>query len=431
MSSTAPAATATPAPEPKSRGRGVIAWVLVVIASILLPLAVIAFWGQRTITDTDRYIATVGPLGTDPAIKDAIVNKTTATLVEAVKENDGVNEALSTLPPIAANKLEPIILGAMQSLITQVATKIVDSPKFETFWVEINKQAQQALIKALSGDTSGPVSVSGGEVVLDTSVVAEDVKNQLVDRGLTFLKDKQLPASMDQNVVLLKSDEVKQAQLIYKFSVPVARWLIPLVGLLFVIAVLVSRRRARLLMGIGIGIVLGVGVLSVGLGIGKTYLSTAAPNSQAQSVLNAFWLALSKYLATAVSAFITLGVIIALIAWFGGRSAPATKLRGYISATLRRAGAKVQASWIGGPASFLAKHWRAAFIVVALLGVVALFAMSSISMATVIWTSVICLAVAAIIYLITGAASATGSAVTAADDGPADTSPTVVMPTKT
>ena len=73
-----------------------------------------------------------------------------------------------------------------------------------------------------------------------------------MDKGLTGLADKQIPAGADQNIVLLQSQELAQAQLIYKFTIPLARYLLPVLALILVGAVLISGRRARVVFGIGI-----------------------------------------------------------------------------------------------------------------------------------------------------------------------------------
>lgn len=408
-------ATPTAAKEKSGRGRGFIAWVFVVIASLLLPVAVVAFWGQRTITDTERYLATVAPLAESAVIKAAIVNKATETIMTTIEEQEAVSELLDGLPPVVVQKLQAPIQGAVQGLVTQVATKIVESPKFEEFWVEINKQFQTGLIAALEGTSDGPLQIEGNEVVLDTSVVAAEVQQALVDRGLTVLEGKELPDAANQKIVVLKSDELAQAQLIYKFSVPLARFLIPLVAILLLAAVGISRRRARIVMGAGIGIVMGSLVLSIGLGIGKEALASAAPTTAAQEVLNVFWVTLTRYLATSVSSWVTGGVVIALLGWFGGRSEPATKLRGYISGSLVRAGGKVTAPWLQSPAGFLRSHWRGAFILLGFLATAVLFLTEPITVSAIVWTTVMSLAIAALITAITGVG--TGGAEAGAETG--------------
>ena len=66
------------------RFRGVIAWVLVVVAGILVPLAMVAFWGQRSITDTERWVTTVAPLAQDQAIRDQVANAATEAILKQI-----------------------------------------------------------------------------------------------------------------------------------------------------------------------------------------------------------------------------------------------------------------------------------------------------------------------------------------------------------
>jgi hypothetical protein len=378
-----------------------------VIAGILMPVAVIAFWGQRTITDAERYIATVGPLAAEQPIKDAIVGKTTDSLMALIEQDDTVNEALAALPPVAAAKLKPAILGGIEGLVTNVTTKIVNSEQFEKLWLELNTRLQQNLIDILNGERSGAVSLQGDEVVLDTGVIADAAKQALVDKGVTGLADKQIPPGADRNIVLLQSNELAQAKLIYQLSIPLARYLLPLLAILLVAAVLISGRRARVVFGIGIAAILGMLLLGVGLAIGKEALNSAAPSTTAQGVLNAFWTTLTRYLSTAVTAYLAVGIIIALLGWFGGRSRPATSARGAIGSGLRQSGARVSASWLQGIAAPLRSHWRAAFITIGVIMTALLLVNGGVSAAVVWWYAAIAVALCAIVYFLTGVGTRT------------------------
>ncbi len=46
--------------------RRISAWVLVVLASILIPVSVISVWAIRTVTNTDQYVKTMAPLAAQP-----------------------------------------------------------------------------------------------------------------------------------------------------------------------------------------------------------------------------------------------------------------------------------------------------------------------------------------------------------------------------
>jgi hypothetical protein len=51
--------------------------VLLVLTCILVPVALLAVWVHGIALDTDRYVATVAPLASDPAMEDAAVHRIT------------------------------------------------------------------------------------------------------------------------------------------------------------------------------------------------------------------------------------------------------------------------------------------------------------------------------------------------------------------
>ena len=57
----------------------------------------------------------------------------------------------------------------------------------------------------------------GEQVVLDVSVVIDQVKQRLVDRGLTIVQNVPIPDS-DRQIVLLEAPQVKQLRTIYSFA---------------------------------------------------------------------------------------------------------------------------------------------------------------------------------------------------------------------
>lgn len=413
---TADSSTSTRAHDSGSKPRGVVAWILVVIASILMPLALVAFWGQRTLTNTVDYVETVAPLVEEQAVQDAIVTQTTATIMTAVEDNKIVEEVLNVLPPAAVAKLKPAIEGAIESLVTQVATKIVTSDQFYDFWVGANERLQQALISALSGNPDGAVTIEGNEVVLDTEPLAKEVQAALVERGLTALEGVELPAAADQKIVLLTSNELAQARTIYAFTIPLARYLIPVLALLTLVAVAVSTRRARIVMGVGIGVAIGMAALAFGLSFAKTILASAAPTTTAQSLLDVFWVTLTRYLNTAVWAWLAAGLVVALLGWFGGRSGPATAARTAVSTSLRNAGAKVGSASSSGVGDFLEAHWRGVFIAIGVLGTASLFLFSPVTVGVVLGVTALCLVLAALVTFLRGLG---GSTATPADGGAA------------
>lgn len=421
----------TPAVKVKKGGkaRGAVAWVLLIIAAILLPLGVVGFWGQRSLTDTERYVETVAPLSQDPAIRDQVAAAATAALQQQIDSNQTIDDLLASLPAPAQKLLKAPIEGALNSLISQVVTKLVNSEQFDQLWVAANKNLQQQLISALEGDQSGSVKIQNDEVVLDIGTVIEKAKQELVDKGVTALADKPVPPAADRQIVLLKSEQVKQARIIYAFSVPVARWLLPL-GLVLVLAsILISTRRARMVLAAGVAITIGMAALSIGLTVARQQVADSFTNTPYATVVNTFFVTLTRYLTTAVSAGLTIGIIIAILGWFGGRSQPATSLRGAIGGGLRRAGSRVDGSAFDTIGRTFRSHPTAVKIVIAVVATALLFIVSDpITVASVVWLTVIALAVTALCEFISGIGSSTAGDDTSPSDDTA-TTPTTVIPT--
>ena len=64
----AAAAPRPPRPGGRQRWRSIVAVLLIVLGCVLAPLAGVAVWARNQVTNTERYIRTVAPLASDPAI---------------------------------------------------------------------------------------------------------------------------------------------------------------------------------------------------------------------------------------------------------------------------------------------------------------------------------------------------------------------------
>jgi hypothetical protein len=60
---------AGPEPAGRQRWRTILAVLLIVVGCVLAPLAGVAVWARNQVTNTDRYVRTVEPLASDPAIQ--------------------------------------------------------------------------------------------------------------------------------------------------------------------------------------------------------------------------------------------------------------------------------------------------------------------------------------------------------------------------
>ena len=266
-----------PAAERPSRGRSVAAVICVVLAGLLTMPAAVAYWGQRTLNDTERYVATVDPLVASPEVQDVIATKVTDAIEKQV-DIEAILNSVFTGVITDRPRLEQLVgplAAAINGLIDRQVREFIASDEFADLWVRINTRAQQALHRVLTGEGSGAVTVQGNEVVLDVDEVIKAVKERLVARGLTLVENVPIPET-DRQIVLLESDGLEQLRTIYAFGNPVAIWMLPLVAALYLIAFVLARRRPR--MGVVIGALLAANavLLALFLSIGCQLWSTSS-----------------------------------------------------------------------------------------------------------------------------------------------------------
>jgi hypothetical protein len=367
--------------------RGLTAWVVLVVAAILFPIALTAFWGQKTLLDTDRYLETVGPLASDPTVQAAIADKVSATVTTQIQDSARLDELLNDYPRLKP-LLGPLTAG-LGGFVHDQTLKIVQSDQFAQLWRTVNTEIHKGVVYALEGNPNGAISLQGDQVVLDTGDLINAVKQRLVDRGLTIVENLPVPPAADRQVVLLTAPQLSQARFAYAVGQPIAQWLIYVVLLLFIIAVLIAIRRARMVMAVGIAMILGAMVIRLGMAFGQSQLdATLAPTFFAQAQ-DAFWTSLTGYLLLAVRAAFALGLVLAVVGWYLSGTRSATATRTYLSKVINGAGVGAGDTALGRAGGWFARtrtFWRA--FIVAFAGVV-IVTTSPLTGSTILWTAII------------------------------------------
>jgi hypothetical protein len=406
------------------RGRSVAAVVCVVLAALLMTPAALAYWGQRTLNDTQRYVDTVGPLVNSPEVQDAIATTVTDAIEAQVDVEAILNEVFAgviTDRPRLQQLVGPLA-GAINGLIDREVRAFVASDAFADIWVRVNTRAQQTLVRVLEGDDSGAVSVQGDQVVLDVSDVIAEVQQRLVARGITIVENVPIP-DVDKQIVLLDSSQLEQARTIYAFTNPVARWLILLVAALYLAALLLSRRRPR--MTVIIGLVLAANALLVAwaLSVGRQLFINELAGTVFGPASSVFYDTLLTYLERGWQVFLWLGVILVVAGWFAGSNASGTAVRTTITGGLETAGARLADGPVAGTGRWVAANARWLRIAVGVLGAIVLLWGNDVSLPRLLWSLVLVVVLLGVIQGLIGAgreADAAGKLPAAATNGAHD-----------
>ena len=331
--------TGRPAGRPpgRQRWRTIVAVLLIVIACVLAPLSVVAIWTRNQVTNTDRYVATVTPLASDPAVQQAITDQITAqvfTYIDIQALTTQVTDALSArvegrgLPPQAAAALQglagPIANGVQGFVRTQVE-RIVQSQAFEDAWVQANRVAHEALVKALTGEGGGAVTVENDTVILNLGPFIQTVKQQLVAQGFTLAE--RIP-QVDKSFVLFQSEDITRARSAFNLLNTLGIWLPVLAIVLLVLGVYVAKDHRRALVGAALGVAVSMVVLALALTIFRSIYLDAVPASvlphDAAAVL---YDTIVRFLRLGLRTILVLGLVVAVGAFLTGQSVTAVKTR--------------------------------------------------------------------------------------------------------
>ena len=395
---------ATNVEEGHTKGRSVAAIICIVLAALLTTPAAIAYWGQRTLNDAQRYVATVGPLVDSPAVQDAIATKVTDAIQKQVDVEKIINDVFSgviTDAPRLQQLVGPLA-GAVNGLIDREVRAFVASDTFADLWVRVNTRAQQALMRLLQGDDAGAISLQGDQVVLDVSDVIDQVKARLVTRGLTIVEQIPIP-NVDKQIVLLDAPKLRQARTIYAFANPVAKWLIVVVAALYLAALLLSRRRPRMTVIIGIVLVANALLVALSLDTGRQLFINALAGTVFGPAASVFYATLLAYLVRGWQVILWLGVILAAMGLFAGPSRPATAFRTAVSRDLEKAGAAMADGPVGGPGRWVAANAKWLRVATGVLATVVLLWGNDVSTSRLLWSLVVVVVLLAVVQVLVGA----------------------------
>ncbi|MCL8013363.1 hypothetical protein [Streptomyces sp. AS02] len=298
--------------------------VLIVVTCVLVPVALITVWVHDIALDTDRYVDTVAPLATEPAIQDAAVHRISEAVDVRIDGDQAAAELagwLSSqgLPPratAAVRGLGPQIDSAVDGAVNRVVTRIVHSDAFATVWTNANERAHNAVVHALTGEGRGAVGVAGGTVTLDVGTLVEQVKKELVDAGLS--PAAKIP-DVDKQLVLFQSEELEKIRDGAHLLDEVGYWLPVLTVLIGVAGVLLARRRRRVLIRTALGAAFACLLVVIALVVVRRFYLDHLPAAvQSDAAAAAVFDTLLRFLKYALVTTIVLGVVVALGAYLVG-----------------------------------------------------------------------------------------------------------------
>ncbi|MCM1971965.1 LPXTG cell wall anchor domain-containing protein [Streptomyces sp. G1] len=313
---------------PRHRAKSFLAALLIVLGCVLAPLGIVAAWAADEVGDTDRYVATVAPLASDPAVQDAVANRVTDALMTRIDLASLLSDAAPEERPLlekALGKLGDSLDGAVRSFVHDKARAVAASDAFATLWTEANRKIHASVDKALTGSGGGAVSLEGDTVTLDLGPVVDLVKQRLVDEGMQAAG--RIP-EIHTDFTLVRSDEIGKVKTYVRLLQITGNWLPVLAVLLVAGGVLLSRRRRRALVAGALGVAAATALLGIGLRVFRVVYLDALPAGVSPEAAGAVYDTLTHLIHTMIRMVVALGLVLALSAWLTGPGRRAGLVRG-------------------------------------------------------------------------------------------------------
>jgi hypothetical protein len=318
----------------RQRWRTVVATLLIVVACVLAPLSVVAVWTRNQVTNTDRYVATVSPLASDPAIQNAIADQITAqvfTYIDIRGLTTQAAEALAqrgNLPPRLADQLQAFavpIANGVQSFTRDQVGKVVASDAFTNAWIQANRTAHAELVKALTGEGGGAVTVENDTVSVNLAAFVQTVKAQLVASGFTLAE--RIP-EVNASFVLFQSKDITRVRSGFNLLNTLGVWLPIIMLILLVLGVYVAKDHRRALVGAAVGVAVSMVVLALALAIFRSiYLDAVPANLLPHDAAAVLYDTIVRFLRLGLRTILVLALVVAAGAFLSGQSVTAVRTR--------------------------------------------------------------------------------------------------------
>lgn len=262
--------------------RNLVAFLVVLLGILMVPVATAGWWLRDTIVPTDAYVDTVAPLAQEPAVLDAVEEQLVELVMTAVDENGLVERTLAAvesgvLPPAVAEALggqAKDVRARIEQLVGRAVGAVLAGPEFARAWERANRAVHRDLVATLSGESDRLVEQEGGTVDVRLGTLAETLRAELVAAGVPFAST--LPR-FEARFTIGDASDLARTRAAYNAFDEYGR-LLPWVALgLLLLGVLIATDRRTALVGAALGSLVVTGLLALALLAGRGYYLDSLP----------------------------------------------------------------------------------------------------------------------------------------------------------
>lgn len=182
--------------------------VFAIFGISLLISSIFAFWLDTTLTNTNQFVAIVGPLVTKPEVQDFVVTKASQALLD--NGDAPIRDISQQLlgDEAIANKTDEQLKAEITPIIQENLKTVISSAAFANLWETSLKSVHSQLISQLSSNSP--------TMQLNLHPVIVGAIDQLSNTRLSFIKDK-LEIKDDVGVITIKDDQLATMRKFYNY----------------------------------------------------------------------------------------------------------------------------------------------------------------------------------------------------------------------
>jgi hypothetical protein len=316
-------------PAKAGKGRVITAHVLVVLASILAVLSLLAGYLRFQAFDQQTFKQTAAQLIAEPSIQTQLAT----TMVDELYSSVNVQAALSQRLPPNLQPLAGPIAGALPELTTRAAQRLLARPRAQTLFVDSALVTQEGLLRVLE-NRGKYVQTSGGAVVLNLRPLVIQLGDQVA-----IIKNvaSQLPPQKTQ-ITIMKADQLKTAQTATRWlkASGIFLWLIALACAIAAVWLARGRRR-RMLREVAVGaLIAGLLVLVVRKLAGHYIVTHLVKTDSVRPAASDAWRILTQLLADGAWTLVGIALIMLLGVWVAGDTKTGQRARARLAGPLAK-----------------------------------------------------------------------------------------------
>jgi hypothetical protein len=303
-------------------------WMLVLLASLLALVSAFTVWTKLQLLDTDTWTSSAVQALEQPDVRDALSRRLVGLLFERVDVEDDLRSRL----PKPVRGAAPAAAAAIHATAVRAADAFLATSEARRLWAEINRRAHPAIVHVLEGKPAGPVSTANGAVVLDVRPLLAGIGNRL------GVGDRLGTVAAPDEIVLLRSDQLKSAQTAVRALRAVSLLATVLVPCLYGAAIALARGRRRQFVEVcGASlVVVGLVVLLLRRLVGDAIVDSLVRVAADRTAVSEIWRVETTLLRDIGLGLVVYGACFVAAGWLAGPSAPARWIRRTLEPTFER-----------------------------------------------------------------------------------------------